>query len=203
MTKDYEIHRRSVSNVFGKGHTYMIPTYQRRYTWAKDNAERLFDNLIEMASKDELSSTNLLGAIVVVDGKEGFEYEVVDGQQRLATLSMIFTAIQTCLRKFSGMLNDAEPSLEDALSRLDNLLKVKAKSTESVKIRVEMNESDSQLFQEIINNEKSDYRTFCKNLRKNYESGKKRIDKSHTLMIDNYLMVGHNLFGVFCLGFGF
>lgn len=188
MPKDYEINRRSVSDVFGKGHTYVIPTYQRPYVWTKDHAERLFDDLVELCSNDEVSSiSNLLGAMVVVDGEEGFEYEVVDGQQRLATLSLIFCAIRTYLQKFMGVVRGAGPSIEDALNKLDNLLKVEDKSAKSGKIRLELGESNSQLFQEIVNNKNPNYREFCVTLKKNYESGKKRIDKPVRLMIDNYL----------------
>lgn len=187
MAKEYKIERRSIADVFGKDHTYMIPTYQRPYAWTKDYAEQLFDSLVEMSGNNVVSCTsNLLGAMVVVDGELGFEYEVVDGQQRLATLSLIFCSIRTRLEKFVGVLNGTGPSLEDAMGKLDNLLKVKDVSTENVKVRVEMGASDSQLFQEILKNKESDYRSFCKNLKQKYESGKKRIDKSHALMIDNY-----------------
>jgi len=187
MMKEYKIERWSIADVFGKGHTYMVPIYQRPYAWPKDYAERLFDNLVEMASNDEVSITsNLLGAMVVVDGEKGVGYEVVDGQQRLATLSLIFCAMRTRLQKFAGTLNGTGPSLEDAINKLDNLVKIKGKNAKNVKIRVEMGGSDSQLFQEIVNNENPDHEEFCKYLKKKNESMKKRMEKSHTLMIDNY-----------------
>lgn len=187
MMKEYEIERRSIADVFGKGHTYKIPSYQRPYAWTKDYAECLFDNLVEMASNDEMSVTsNLLGAIVVVSSDEEFEYEVVDGQQRLATLSLIFCAIRTRLQKFTGVLNGTGPSLEDAINKLDKLVKLKNQNVKNLKIRVNLGEADSRLFHEIVNNENPDYEKFCKHLKKQYESPKKRIEKSHTLMIDNY-----------------
>ena len=186
MSKEYQISRLSVSELFGKGRAYLIPSYQRDYAWDKDNAEHLFDDLIEMASSDERSSAgNLLGAIVVVGGEDGFEFEVVDGQQRLATLSMIFCGIRTTLLKFKSVEEGtAGAVLDEALNGLDKLLRVQDKAVN--KIRVELGEVDSTLFQKIITNKRADYHEFCNDLFKEYEGQKKRIKKSHALIIDNY-----------------
>lgn len=187
MAKDFEINQRSLSWLFSNGHTYMVPSYQRRYTWTEDQAEQLFDDLVEISNNDEATSNNLLGAIVVVDGENGFEFEIIDGQQRLATLSLIFCAIRTYLLKFKGRLERSEPNLEDALCKINSLLNAHSKNDKSVNIRVELGDVDSPVFREILNNvDVVNYQEFCKSLIEKHESGKKRMKESHELMINNY-----------------
>ena len=187
MAKDFGINQRSINWLFSDRHTYMVPPYQRRYTWTEDEAEQLFDDLVEISNDDDLASTNLLGAIVVVDGENGFEFEVIDGQQRLATLSLIFCAMRAYLLKFKNKLEMSEPNLEDALRKLNNLLKVQNKSDGGDDIRVELGSIDSPVFREIINNESDlNHQQFSKNLIERHESAKKRSKESHELMINNY-----------------
>lgn len=125
MSNDYEIGQRSIGALFDDGHTYKIPAYQRKYAWDRDHAEQLFDDVIEMADNNEMSNSNILGAMVVVNRRGEFEFEVVDGQQRLATLSMMFCSLRISLLKFKSDINRTDPNLENVLQKLDNLVKVK------------------------------------------------------------------------------
>ena len=186
MSNDYEIGQRSIGALFDDGHTYKIPAYQRKYAWDRDHAEQLFDDVIEMADNNEMSNSNILGAMVVVNRRGEFEFEVVDGQQRLATLSMMFCSLRISLLKFKSDINRTDPNLENVLQKLDNLVKVK-KSDRNVCVRMELGDVDSAVFREILYNEDPDYRKFCKNVTEKNESGKKRIKESHELMLNNYI----------------
>ena len=70
---------------------YVIPRYQREYTWGKNQWENLFDDLREN------ESGYFLGSIICInqsiDALSEQNLELVDGQQRLTTLSLLFAAV--------------------------------------------------------------------------------------------------------------
>ena len=76
---------------------YEIPKYQREYTWGVKQWEALFDDLME---HDE---GYFLGSIIcintTVDALNSLKFEVVDGQQRITTLSIFLAALYSYLSK--------------------------------------------------------------------------------------------------------
>lgn len=189
-TNDYDVFRRSVKELLSNNNQYVVPSYQRNYAWTIDNAVQLLNDLIEAADEAESPTTNLLGAIVIKEEPNSPESEIVDGQQRLATLSLIFCAIRTYIYKFNDLkLTGIQPTKDKAIKTLDNFLKVKNNT------RITLGGLDQELFRDIITNNDSDYKTFCKNMRDQYQLGKKRISESHALMIKNYLMLCERIDG--------
>ena len=70
---------------------YLIPYYQRGYRWDEENVKALLDDIFNFMKSDE--KKYCLQPIVVVPGKDenGHNFwEVIDGQQRLTTLFIIF-----------------------------------------------------------------------------------------------------------------
>ena len=185
MSEDYNVNRRSINKLLGSNHTYDVPSYQRSYAWDMDNAGRLFEDLVETSAAEQgtPNATNLLGAMVVLTTNvDSAKFEVVDGQQRLATLSLIFSSMRTHLHQFKSMQQSGMgPALDDALNDLSDILEIKDGGP-----RVTLGESDSKLFREIIANKNHDYLEFCKMLRDKYQNGRKRIAESHRLLINNY-----------------
>ena len=180
--EDYDVSRRSVKNLFSRDKKYVIPSYQRRYAWKVDNAEQLFTDLTDPDVTKMGSPSNLLGAMVIMTKTDPPEREVVDGQQRLATLSLLFCAIRTYLYKFNNVTQTGtRPVIENMIEKLDKLLEVKPGN-----IRVTVGEYDRELFGDIIANKNPEYEQFCKELQKKYQNGKKRIAESHSLMVNNY-----------------
>lgn len=73
---------------------YEVPVYQRPYSWGESQWQELWEDVMSVDEDD----THYLGSIVVISKNaslRGFdELEVVDGQQRLTTLSILFCAIR-------------------------------------------------------------------------------------------------------------
>ena len=71
--------------------SYFIPKYQREYIWAKFNWESLFDDI------DESAGGHFLGSIICIntqfDSHKHAELELVDGQQRTTTISLLYLAL--------------------------------------------------------------------------------------------------------------
>lgn len=80
---------------------YHVPLYQRTYSWGRKELGRLFDDVISLAEDRAFDATvtHFIGSIVLAptpaNGPAGVqEYLVVDGQQRLTTLSLLLAAIR-------------------------------------------------------------------------------------------------------------
>jgi hypothetical protein len=77
---------------------YVVPAYQRRYSWRRHQVEDLWDDLRILEGTD----THLLGTIVCLTGahKAGInQLELVDGQQRLTTISILLHCLLDRLRQ--------------------------------------------------------------------------------------------------------
>jgi alkylated DNA nucleotide flippase Atl1 len=80
---------------------YQVPLYQRTYSWQKGQLRRLWDDILQLAS-DRVTSpalTHFIGSLVLApspaNGPVGVtEFLVVDGQQRLTTLSLLLCALR-------------------------------------------------------------------------------------------------------------
>ncbi len=90
-----------IDKIFSRDFVFTIPLYQRPYAWQLAQAEELLDDLLGFlgAGSEAIDDLNpyFLGSIVVI--KEDFkpEADVVDGQQRLTTLTILFSAIRSRL----------------------------------------------------------------------------------------------------------
>lgn len=111
---------RTISELFNpeKDVTYFIPKYQREYVWGKNNWELLFDDII---SND---NNHFLGSIICINTKtdavDNDRLELIDGQQRMTTLSILFIAIYEHLSSFKSEIEDEE-ELSEFNSELLNL----------------------------------------------------------------------------------
>lgn len=71
----------------------VIPTYQRDYAWTIKHVEDLLEDIAEAVTT---GSSHYLGTVVLARNG-GDTYEVVDGQQRLSTLTLVIQALLSCL----------------------------------------------------------------------------------------------------------
>lgn len=90
--KKTQIAEYTLERVFKTGcDQYFVPLYQREYAWGKDEIERLLNDLF-LAFKRGDDRNYYLGSFVVQQDKlEKGRFELVDGQQRLITLSMLYS----------------------------------------------------------------------------------------------------------------
>lgn len=86
---------------------HIVPAYQRDYVWTQKTVEQLWDDLIEHYRRysvdEQLPNPEgyFLGAMVVVLDKDSGKFEVVDGQQRLTSLSTIISILFDYLGKLA------------------------------------------------------------------------------------------------------
>lgn len=80
--------------VFSSDFQFEIPDYQRPYSWQVEHAEELFDDLWTFREQEDKSEEYFLGSIVLIKGDSSSQADVVDGQQRLTTLTILLAAIR-------------------------------------------------------------------------------------------------------------
>ncbi|MEA3250577.1 MAG: DUF262 domain-containing protein [Pseudomonadota bacterium] len=82
----------SLAKIFSSDFEYLIPSYQRPYAWTTDQASELFDDLYDFFQSEE-DEGYFLGSIVLIKEEGSPKAEVIDGQQRLTTLTILLAVI--------------------------------------------------------------------------------------------------------------
>jgi len=85
-----------LAKIFSSDFDYEIPSYQRPYAWTIEEAGELFDDLYSFY-KSEQEDTYFLGSIVLIKEEGKPRAEVIDGQQRLTSLTILLAAITSFL----------------------------------------------------------------------------------------------------------
>lgn len=89
-----EAAHKKVVEVFSKNYAFTIPPYQRPYAWETTQVEELLTDLNDAMEQDKAGGFYFLGSIVLVKAHGSPEARVVDGQQRLTTLTILFSVIR-------------------------------------------------------------------------------------------------------------
>lgn len=82
-----------LGKLFTAEYDFAIPDYQRPYAWGKDETLQLLDDLGSSLDRDT-DEPYFLGSVVLVKEKGVATAEVIDGQQRLTTLTILFSVLR-------------------------------------------------------------------------------------------------------------
>lgn len=102
---------------------YEVPVYQRNYAWGEEEIRQLIDDLIDAASAPDISEY-FLGNIVVSAKSDDTTsaYSLIDGQQRLTTLHLLFTYLhakqEVSAFPINRLLFESRPRAEHAFASL-------------------------------------------------------------------------------------
>lgn len=86
-----KLEHKTIGNLRGK---FFVPGYQRGYRWGQEDVRRLLDDIWESGGREYSLQPVVLKLHVPGDSEEFHEWELIDGQQRLTTLYVIFRYIQ-------------------------------------------------------------------------------------------------------------
>lgn len=92
--------------LIGNGLTYRIPPFQRDYSWEEEQWEDLWQDIQEVTSSEQ-ESAHYMGYLVLQSDNEK-TFDVIDGQQRLTTLSLVVLAALKGLQQLIENGEDAE-----------------------------------------------------------------------------------------------
>ena len=109
---------KTVREILFAGHRYLIPFFQRYYSWKQKNWERLCNDAWALMEDDDPSSKHFLGPLVCTPTPtmpgEIPAFQLIDGQQRLTTLTLFLSALRDVATE-KGFEELAEEITEDYL----------------------------------------------------------------------------------------
>ena len=99
----------------GADKRFVIPVYQRKYDWKYDNCRQLYEDLKKIVIDGR--DSHFFGSIVssVVPNGSKIEYHIIDGQQRLTTISLLLLAIRNQIA--NGKVTTSEEKLDEQISQ--------------------------------------------------------------------------------------
>jgi uncharacterized protein with ParB-like and HNH nuclease domain len=136
--QEIRIHLEGVSTAL-KTRRFRVPAYQRSYAWESEHVEALLADIQDAIKAKE--AEYFLGSIVITGHSSGRQ-DVVDGQQRLTTVSLLIAAIKDVFLANNDH-DAATPIKTDYLASTDRRTKEKEP-------KLVLNEVDNELFQELI-----------------------------------------------------
>lgn len=112
---NFNTENRTYRQLLGNGLTYRIPRFQRDYSWSEEEWEDLWAD-IQSTLPEDGEPAHYMGYLVLQTADNRI-YEVIDGQQRLTTISLIVLASMRLLSKFA----DEGKSADNNRARLEQL----------------------------------------------------------------------------------
>ncbi|WQZ34961.1 DUF262 and DUF1524 domain-containing protein [Helicobacter pylori] len=126
---------------------FVIPIYQRVYSWEKEQCKQLWDDIIKTGGNDQMNG-HFIGSIVFVhDGIYTTNYNellIIDGQQRLTTITLLFIALR-------DHLNDEDEFLEKfSCQKIQNRYLINSDEKDDKKFRLILSEPDRDTLLSLI-----------------------------------------------------
>ncbi|WP_367696508.1 GmrSD restriction endonuclease domain-containing protein [Helicobacter pylori] len=130
---------------------FVIPIYQRVYSWGKEHCEQLWDDIVKTGGNDQIEG-HFIGSIVFVhDGIYTTNYNellIIDGQQRLTTITLLFIALR-------DHLNDEDEFLEKfSRQKIQNRYLINSDEKGDKKFKLILSEPDRDTLLSLIDENK-------------------------------------------------
>lgn len=126
----------------GSDTRFIIPVYQRNYDWKKENCQQLLEDLVKVVQEDRPS--HFFGSLV--SSTEGSDNVIIDGQQRLTTISILLLALTNLLNE--GLIDSRKDKLGDKITN-DYLID---QWDEEEKIKLKPVKNDQKAFTRLFGN---------------------------------------------------
>ncbi len=88
---------RTISDLFSVKRKYVVPRFQRSYSWSKEQVKELWDDIvtnIQVNSEEDINHEEyFIGALVLVGDDKSNILQIVDGQQRLTTITILLSVL--------------------------------------------------------------------------------------------------------------
>ena len=129
--------------LFTNGRTFAVPRFQRNYKWDEDQWEELWEDLIASAESDK---EHYMGAIVLKTHETRKHFEIIDGQQRLVTLTLLVLAAVKCFESWAEEGHESSANSERAQLYRGRFLRAKDAASLVETSRLVLNRNDGAFF---------------------------------------------------------
>ncbi|MDP4539694.1 DUF262 domain-containing HNH endonuclease family protein [Qipengyuania sp. DY56-A-20] len=137
----------NVVELIGNGRIFRVPPYQRDYSWGEEQWEDLWTDVTELVQKPD--DKHYLGALVV-EAKSDREFEIIDGQQRLATISLLALAIIARLQNLAARDIERDKNQERAQALRSIFLGQKDPASLIEASKLYLNENNNSFYQDYL-----------------------------------------------------
>lgn len=159
--------QKNLKSLFSNDDRYIIPSYQRHYSWTMEECKQLYDDVLEAYESN--TDSYFLGNIVLAEGKKDDRPEVVDGQQRLITLWLYLKSLcilqpnNNRLKRMIQVESYEEESTSDYLSKISSdVFEVKDQMQIDEVLRKSVNDYEAVYDQYSDKNENLNYKSCTK-----------------------------------------
>lgn len=146
MTLNFNAENLSFSKILGNGIRYIVPRFQRDYSWEEEQWEDLWADII---AEDPDATEHYMGYLVL-SMVDNHTFNVIDGQQRLTTITTVILAILRELRDLAE--RGVEP--EENLKRLETLKNIYIGFTDPETLqnqpKLQLNQNNNSYFRRYI-----------------------------------------------------
>ncbi len=167
--------RRLVQFLEGADKRFVIPVYQRNYDWKSENCIQLYNDLVNVVKHNK--ETHFFGSVVSYNYSRN-EIVIIDGQQRITTVSLILIAMVNAMKKEICVPQDS--SLCD---RIMNEFIVDKYQKGERKVRLKPFRDDCEAFDRLIYKNEDEYLSSSK-VTINYRFFYDKITKDRDLTVD-------------------
>ncbi|MBS2024070.1 MAG: DUF262 domain-containing protein [Deltaproteobacteria bacterium] len=135
----------SFLELIGNGKNFHVPKYQRDYSWEEDAWEDLWTDILSLRGNPD--AAHYMGALVV-EAETDRKFQIIDGQQRIATLSILALAVIERLQSLAKRGVDSVANEERAGTLRDRFIGDKDPVSLLHTSKLELNSADNGFFQD-------------------------------------------------------
>lgn len=133
--------------LIGNGRLYKVPPYQRDYSWTEEQWEDLWSDIADLEAGAQ--QTHYMGALVI-EGRSDREFSIIDGQQRIATLSLLVLAVIHRLLALADRGLDTEGNRERAQALRARFIGEKDPASLIEASKLTLNDTDNAFYQDYL-----------------------------------------------------
>ncbi|MFT3932807.1 MAG: DUF262 and DUF1524 domain-containing protein [Chitinophagaceae bacterium] len=160
---------------------FVIPIYQRTYSWQLAQCEKLLSDIIRI-SKDAQSTGHFIGSVVYFQESihtisDVPQLLVIDGQQRITTISLLIAAI-------AHFIKDNETSIDTSSTKLQHYYLLNTEESGDLRFKLLLTRKDKETFTNLIQSIPP-MGEYSQRIVENYEFFKNSLSKENLVQIYN------------------
>jgi hypothetical protein len=136
----------TLAEVLSNGKRYIVPPFQRDYAWELDEWTELWADILEV-HRASAETNHYLGALVLQPAGEQSDSKIIDGQQRLVTLSLLALAAIGRIQRLADQGRETADNQERVRLLREKFVSNKDSASLQHKSRLTLNEHDNPFYQ--------------------------------------------------------
>ncbi|HMQ53321.1 MAG TPA: DUF262 domain-containing protein [Anaerolineae bacterium] len=162
---------RSFQGILDQPVFYQVPFFQREFCWAVEQVDRLWLDLTTALAEGKPDYS--LGAMVLNQSNDRRKFNVVDGQQRLVVVTLIFAALAKAWRK--------RRDRKHAEALVERFIGSKNEASSEITLKLLLSKTNHPVFEELVLKSKQ----FSAKTKRQWPQSNVRLEKAYSLIVRN------------------